>query len=251
MPPTIDNAYKQYHVVVAVDSKQEDAHAKNIKPTRTRGSDGAEKRALTTRVINLIGGSVGVTPGPHTVGGITFTAQKTTEKGEVIEKTRYDSAIVDHDRDGIVWWSFNVDDDNYRKWGMDMEDTLPSVSFEFVGHEPPPRSMDIMITSHWSIIPSQWKDGSSWIAKLFHRFKSSGDTRPSHFKPFGDTETPPYLNLFQVVALITDPPHLPERFHYKAKMEVSSGASGDPTFLKTPPESLNVIPKVVDSRLPF
>jgi len=236
LPPTIDHAYKQYHVVVAVDSKQVDAYVEAIKPTRTRGSDGVEKQAFSTKFTKFRGASVGVTPGPHTVGGITFTANNTIEKGKVIEKTRYDSTIVDHRMNGIVWWSFNVDDDNFRTWGINMaQDLLPSVSFEFVGDETPPKSMDIMIASQWSVI--QRKDDPSWISKLFLRFRSSGST-----------ETPSYSNLFQVVAMKTVPSNLPKRFHYHAEMEVSSGAGGDPKVTRLPPESLNVIPRVVDGR---
>jgi hypothetical protein len=179
------------------------------------------------------------------VGGITLTANKTMEKGEVIEKTRYDSTIVDHHRDGVVWWSVNVDDQTFRNWGISMaEDVLPSVSFEFVGPKTPPKSMDILIASHWSVI--QRKDDPSWISKFFHRFRSFGDTR--RFRPFGDTETPSYSNLVQAVAMKTEPSNLPERFHCKAKMEVRSGASGDPKVTEPLPESLDVIPKVTDGR---
>ena len=152
-PATTGHAYKQYHVVVAIDSKREDAYTEAIRPTRTWRSDGVAKQALSTKFTKSQGVAIGVTPGPHTVGGITLTANKTMEQDEVIEKTRYDSMIVDHNRDSVVRWSFNVDDDNFRKFGIIMEkNVLPSVSFEFVGHKTLPKSMDIMIASHWSMI---------------------------------------------------------------------------------------------------
>ena len=179
----------------------------------------------------------------------SLTIKVPIEKGKVTEETLYDSTIVDHRRNGIVWWSFNVDDDNFQKWGNAMtKDVLPSVSFAFVGHEAPPKSMDIMIASHWSMI--QQKDDPSWISKLFNRFKSSGDSHWS--RSFGNTETPSYSNLFQVVAMKTVPSDLPEWYHYHAnlKMEVSSGTSGDPNVTEPlqVPESLVVIPRVVDGR---
>ena len=133
---------------------------------------------MSTKFTKSRGVTVGVTPGPHTVGGLTLTANRTMEQGEVIEKIRYDSTIVDHHRDGVVWWRFDVDDDNFQKFGIIMEiDVLPSVSFEFVGRKTLPESMDMMIASHWSMIRP--KDGSSWIAKLFNLFKSFGDDRPA------------------------------------------------------------------------
>ena len=134
--------------MVGVDSKRGDAYVEAIKPTRTRGSDGVIKQAFSTKLIKSIGASLGVTPGPHTVGGITIAGNKTVEKGNVIEKTGYDSAIVDHHMEGIVWWNFDVDDNNFQKWGINVaQDLLPSVSFEFVGDETPPESMEIMIAS--------------------------------------------------------------------------------------------------------
>ena len=211
--------------MVAVDSQHENAYVEAIKPTRTRESDREENLALSTKIAGTRGMSASVTPGPHSVGGITFTATKTKEKGEVLEKKRYNSGIADHHRDGIVRWSFNVDDDNFQKWGINMEeDVLPSVSFEFVGPHnevpaPPPTFMDIVISSHWSmILSSEWNKDSSWFAKLFH---------PRRFNSLGNTQTM-YSNLFQLVAMKTVPSNLPERSHYKAKVEVRSGASGDP-----------------------
>lgn len=160
-----------------------------IKPTTTRQSDGVEKQALSTKRTRNIGGLAGVTAVPHPMAGITIAATKGTEKGEVFETTQYNSRIVDHHSDGIVWWSFDVDDNNFQKWGINIgEAVLPAVSFEFVGNDDdevsgaPPKSMDIMIASHWSMIPSSEREGdSTWIDKLFRRSRSFGDTQTTRY----------------------------------------------------------------------
>ena len=227
--------------MVGVDSKREDAYVEAINPTRTRGSDGVIKQAFSTKLIKSIGASLGVTPG----GGVTITGNKTVEKGNVIEKTGYDSAIVDRNMDGVVWWNYNVDDDSFQKWGINVaQERLPSVSFEFVGDETPPKSMEIMIASYWSRI--QRKDDPSLISKLLHRLRSFRNTR--RLRSSGDPETPSYSNLCQIVAMTTVPSNLPKRFHYKAKMKVSPGASGDPDVTRPPPESLVVMPRLIDGR---
>lgn len=182
-----------------------------------------------------------------TKGAITgaASAMKTDEKTAGFEKKKYDSAITEHRSDGNVRWGFNVDDVNLQRWGIDMrEDVLPTVCFEFVGDSnvpaPPPKYMDIVITSYWSmILPSKPKN--TWIRKLLRFFRSTAA---------GNTQTISYSNLFQIVALKADLSDLLEPSHYRAKVKVRSGASS-PSEVKVKrkaADSIDVTLAVVDGR---
>ena len=189
------------------------------------------------------GMTAGLTLGPHPQAVITGTAMKTYEETAGSERKRYSSAITEHHSDGNVQWGFNIDDVNLQKWGIDMrENVLPTVCFEFIGDSnipaPPPKCMDIAITSYWSmIIPSQPK--STWIHKLLHFFK---------FRSTGNTQTTSYSNLFQIVALKADLSNLLEPSHYKAKVKVRSGASGPPDVKRQAADSVNMTTAVVDGK---
>ena len=110
----------------------------------------------------------------------------------------YSKITVNHD-DGKVLWGFNIDDVNCQEGGFEMRnDQLPSVRFKFTGNSddaeppptPPPKYMDIVITSHWKmILPSESK--GTCIRKFLHFFRSTSNS----------TQTISYSNLFQVVAL--------------------------------------------------
>ena len=190
------------------------------------------------------GWTAGFTLGLHPQAAFTGTAMKAKEEIVGSEKKRYLSAITEFQNDGKVRWGFNIDDVNFQKWGIsNMPDhDLPTVRFEFIGDSdepapppaPPPKYMDIVITSIWSIIsPSEPK--STWIRKLLHLFKSTGNT-----------QTTSYSNLFQIVALKADPSNLPELSHYRAKLKVKSGVSGPPEVKKRAADSVCVTPAVVD-----
>jgi hypothetical protein len=222
--PTTDLQYKQFHIGVVVDSQQENSHVNIIKPKRTPDSDGEEKQSSSLKIGQSRGMTVGLTLGPHPHGAITGTAIKTNEITAGSEKKRFTSGITEHHRDGIIWWGFNIDDVNLQKQGIDMqEDILLTAVFEFIGDSNvpalPPKCMDTVIASYWSmILPSEPK--STWIHKLLHLFRSSGNT-------------PSYSNILQIVALKTVPSNLLEPSHYRAKVKVRSGV-GDPPEVKRP-----------------
>lgn len=166
---------------------------------------------------------------------------KTNKEIVVSEKKRNDSTIIVYQNYGKVRWGFNIDDVNFQKWGFTMpEHVLPTVCFDFIGDSkepappaPPPKYMDIVITSIWSKI-SPREPKNSWI----HRF----------FRSTGNTQTTSYTNLFQIVALKVDPSDLPELSHYKARVKVNlmSGVSGPPIVERQAVDSVCVTPAVVD-----
>ena len=166
---------------------------------------------------------------------------KTNEESAGSERKRYHSAITEHHSDGNVRWGFNIDDVNLQKLGIDLqEDVLPTVHFKFVGKSnvpaSPPKDIDIVITSYWSmILPSEPK--STWIRKILHLFRSTGNT-----------QTTSYSNLFQIVALKADLSNLPEPSHYRAKVKFRSGACGPPDVERQAVDSVNVTLAVVDGR---
>ena len=239
--PSTGIAYKQFHIRVVVDSKQENAHVDVIKPKRTSDSDGEEKQSSSTKSGQTRGMAAGLTLGPHPQAAITCTVTKTNEDTAGSEKKRYNSAITEHHSDGNVRWGFNIDDINLQKWGIDIrDDVLPTVCFEFIGENdepaPPPKYMEIAITSCWSInFPSKPK--STWYHKLLHSFRSTGNT-----------QTTSYSNLFQIVALRADLSNFPKPSHYKAKVKVRSGVSFPPVVKRKAADSVDVTPVVVDGK---
>jgi hypothetical protein len=159
--------------------------------------------------------TIGLVPQGKLGGSLTWTNEETTGS----EKKRYTSRITQQEVHGVVWWGFNIDDPNEREDGIDMpDDILPAVHFNFVGNSkipaPPPERMDIVIASYWSIIPRS-EPKSTWIRKLLHLTKSSGNTQ----------QAISYSNLLQIVALETVPSDLPEQSHYNADVQVWPGAT--------------------------
>ena len=212
--------YKQIHLWVAVDSQQENARVKDIKPKKTSDSDGEERQSSSLKSGWSYDITTNLTLGPHPQAAITGAATKTNEETAGSEKKRYLSAINQYHSGGIISWDFKIDDVNYQKQGLDMrEDILPIVRFMFVGETnvpaPPPDDMDIAITSCWSmILPEPSEPKSTWIRKLLHFFKST-----TH------TPTISYSNLFQIVALKADVSNLTEPSHYIAKVKFRPGAT--------------------------
>ena len=196
------------------------------------------------------GMSLGFTvPPPH--ASIAVSVMKIIEKTVGYQKKQYHSAITEHHSDGIVRWGFDIDDDSYQKKGFPVpKDYLPTVRFKFIGDSvkpappaPPPKCMDIAITSYWSIIPPN-KSTTTWIQKVLHFFKSTGNSRAG-----SRSRVIPFSNLFQVVALTADLSNLPEpsESYYRAnvKLKSESGISDDPD-IKRVANSVYVTPVVVD-----
>lgn len=243
-PPT-DNAYKQFHLRIDVNSQQENAYVKVIKPKKTSDSDGEQKQLSSTKSSQTCSRTAGLTLGPHPQGTIAGAVTKTKEESAGSEKKQYNSAITVHRSDGNVQWGFNIDDVNFQKRGIELqEDGLPTVCFKFTGENsipaPPPKYMDIVITSYWSmVLPGQIESKSTWIHKLLHFFRSTGNT-----------STTSYSNIFQIVALKADLPNMPELSHYRAKVKFRSGASSPPDVKvkRKAADSVDVTLAIIDGK---
>ena len=187
--------------------------------------------------------SAGLTLGPHPQAEITGTTTKTKEETVGVEKKRYTSTITEHRSNGNVRWGFNIDDVNLQKWGIDMQkDVLPTVRFEFIGDDdkpaPPPKYMDIAVTSYWSmILPSEPK--RTFIHKLLRFF---------NLRSTGNSQTTFYSNIFQIIALKADLFNLSKPSHYRAIVKVRSGASDPPEVKRRAADSVDVTLAVVDGR---
>ena len=230
---------------MVVDSHQENADIEVIKPRGTSDSNGEEKRSSSMKSGRTRGMTTGLTLGPHPQAAIIGTAVKTKEEIVGSEKKRYISPITEYHIDGTVQWGFNIDDSNFQRRGIDMpQEDLPTVRFEFIGDSdepappptPPPKYMDIVITSYWSMISMGHPLAkSNWIHKLLHFFKSTGNTQSTS-----------YSNLFQIIALNSHPSNLPKLTHYRAKVKVKSGVSGPPEVKRRAVDSVYVTSAVVD-----
>ena len=103
----------------------------------------------------------------------------------------------------------------------------------FVGERdepaPPPKDIDIVITSYWSMI-SRSKQKKTGIHKL-SRF----------FRPTGNAQTVSYSNLFQIVALTVDVSNLSKQSIYRAQVKVKSGVSEPPEVPRCVLKSLKPI----------
>lgn len=154
------------------------------------------------------------------------------------DKKHFNPAITENHNNGSIRWGFNIDGE------IDMpKDILPSVRFRFIGKSnvpaPPPKDMEIAITSCWSmILPNEPK--SIWIHKILRFFRSTGNT-----------QTMSYSNLFQIVALKTDLSNLPEPSYYKAKVKVRPAASDPHNVIvveRPAADSVDVTLAVVDGK---
>ena len=236
--PTTNTAYEQFYLRVIVDSQQENADIEVIKPKRTLDSDREEMQSTSTKSGWTRGMTAGLNLGPQPLATITGTAIKTKEETAGSEKKRYNSAITEHHIDGNVRWGFNIDDVNLRRRGIEIqEDVLPTVHFEFLGDSnvpaPPPKYMDIAITSYWSMaVPSKPK--SSWVHNLSCFFRRSTQTGKAN------TQTISYSNLFQIVAVKANLSNMPEPSHYRAKVKVRSGVSGPPDVKRWAVDSVDM-----------
>jgi hypothetical protein len=240
-PPTENIAYNQFYVRVDINSHQENALITEFKPKSTSYSDWEEKELSLTKSGSTLGVTAGFALGQTTQAVLATTAMTTNEVIASSTKKRINSAITEYDCNGNIRWGFNI---NFLERDIP-EVALPTARFQFHGDsnvwappKPPPKYMDFVITSYWTILPSEKKNTRAWIQKLLHSFK---------FRSTGNTQTTSYCysNLYQIVALTADVSSLPEQSYYRAKLKVKSGVSGPPDVkLSTP--SVYVTPAVVD-----
>ena len=192
---------------------------------------------------------------------IKATAMKKKEVIVGSEKMRITSnpAITEYDgfdgNNGNVQWDFKINchgdlqpEKRARVFRMPNV-ALPSARFRLHGDskalgrpKPPPKYMDIAITSYWTILPSELKRNRAWIQKLLRSFKF----KPTLTGTSTNTQTTSYLNLFQIVALTVNVSKLPEQPYYKANVEVKSGVSEAPKVEKSAEPSVHVTPAVVN-----
>ena len=243
---TENTYYKLFHLEVVVDSQQRNAraHSKDIKPKTTPSSNGEGRQSSSMKSGWTCGITAGVIAALNPQATITGTATRTNEETVSSEKVQYYDAITSRFSKGKVQWDFDIDDVHYQKKGFHMpENVLPTVRFKFFGKSkepaPPPKDMDIAITSFWSII-SPSETTSSWIHKFLHPFKSTGIN-----------QTTSYSNLLQIVALKADLSNLsmPEPTSYMATVEFRPGAS-DPHKVvveRRAADSVYVVPAVVST----
>jgi hypothetical protein len=177
---------------------------------------------------------------------IAATAMKTNEVITSSEKKRINAAITEYDCKGNIQWGFNI---NFLERDIP-EIVLPAARFRFHGDsnvrappKPPPKYMDFVITSYWTILPSEPKNTrtSGWIQKLLHSFKfrSTGNHDTQNMSYY-------YSNLYQIVALTADVSSLPEQSYYRSEVKVKSGVSGPPDVKLSAEPLVYVTPAVVD-----
>ena len=252
-PPT-DSAYKQYHLRVDVNSQQENACIRDIIPKRTSDSDGEERQSSSKKSGWARGITGNVIVGLNPQAAFTSTAMNTNEETVGSERRHFISRITEHHSKGNVEWGISIEDVNLRKGGIDLKkwgintgnDVLPTACFEFLGDSdipaPPPKCMDIVITSYWSMVLPGGPEGT-WIHKLLHFIKS---------RSTGNAQTTSFSNLFQIVALTADLSDLQEksRYHYIANLKVRPQAGAcDPlahNVVVKRKAAVDVTPVVVD-----
>ena len=211
---TKNAAYEQYHVRVTVDTQEQDADVRIIKPLRTPAFDNevkgisGSKTNWTAAIGGTIGGIFGAIP---TVTG-TLTATRAGEVSSSSEQKQFTSRITEDGMRGVAWWGFNIDDPFEREGGIRMRDeTLPSAKFEFLGNTKVPAPslpefVHVEVASYWSILTGDGRD-VSWLNTILKSAPKSGL----------------YSNLCQVVVLKI-PSQLSERSIYSATLHIDSAS---------------------------
>lgn len=164
--------------------------------------------------------AVGVVASANPSGNITANLGNSNEASTSSQVTRNMSQITEFHDDGIIDWGFDVDDSNFQQMAANThEKLLPTVDFEFCGKASElPERMDFVVASHWSMIPpgkqaSTQNSKQNWVQTFINRVKSPNN------KP---AQSISYSNLFQVVALKTNPSKLPTWYGYRATVDVQS-----------------------------
>jgi hypothetical protein len=246
-----ENAYKQIHLRVLVDSGDPKAYSdiEKIKPKLTPASNGEEKQSSSTKSGRSRAAAANLDVGAIPRGSVSGSFTWTNEKNDGSERVRYTSTITKQDKGGKIWWNYGIYDDNYRDYGYNMpKDVLPTVPFRFYGRKSPPKHMGIVITSYWSKI-SRTQPGSELKRKKFwHLLRPTDKTQPVSFS-----------NLFQIVALTADVDNLRKsniyglvtvKMHLDSESGVSEPLAPEPDDQRPEAESPKIfegIPVVVDA----
>lgn len=179
--------------------------------------------------------------GMNPVAKVGFGKTRVKEETMGIEMTRYPFRITQQEKYGVVWWGFTVHDRYMQEEGIDIpEDDLPTVNFKLYhgdSNKPAPDRMDIVIASHWSMIPP-----SEPPSNRFHKFLQFLRLNKSS----GDTQNVSYSNLFQIVSVKTSMSNPQKESRHVAEVEVRPGAIGLPQVVQRAEDPVEVTPAVFD-----
>jgi len=228
------SGYEQIYARVVIDAKEEITRFNAIKPSQTPALD-PESTEVTTRqsssALSFLGSAGFGSPSINA----KFAGQLGAESLSHLETRNYGSRITQGDRDGVVWWGFNIDDPNEREAGKEL-DTLPSVEFEFLGKNAslPPR-LHVEVASCWSSISSS-ENRQAWLQTWIGLAKSKGLL---------------YSNLCQIVHLEI-PSMLFEDCEYKSLTDVRQSSCHTQVKLFEGSHVVHIIPSVgfVDRTVP-
>ena len=202
--------YKQIYARVLIDAKQKLTRVDAIKPSRTpaRGPESAE---VTTRRSSSALGFLGSTGLSLPSISAKFSGHLGAESSSSLEMRNYGSRITQGDRNGVVWWGFNIDDPYEQEDGKELLEGLPSVELEFFGGNASlPARLHVEVASVWSLIPSIKN-------KKFHKTEWIRLGKPAGLS---------YSNLCQIVQLEI-PSILLENCDYKSLMEMKPSGKYD------------------------
>ena len=205
----------------------------DIKPASTCAVD--PERKVVEGNKQTYGATGGVTGGmgshlPTISGSISGTGAK--ESSSTMEFKVYNPKITHSNCNGVIWWSFIVDDPNHQQSGLDLKELgkLPSVSCLFMGSSddaplpPAPDLFCVEVMSCWSLIPSKSNLLSSYTPLLVKP--------PASFS-----------NLCQIMKL-----HLPSKLSkpsfYKAIAKATPDAMLKKAFEEKRPSSHRFIPSI-------
>jgi hypothetical protein len=217
---------------VVIDAKEELTRVDAIKPSRTPAI-GPESTEVTARQsAHGLSGSVGFGSPPIKA---MFSGHLGAESSWHLERRNYGSRITQGDRDGVVWWGFNIDDPHEQEAGKELFlDTLPSAEFEFLGKKAShPAQMHLEVTSCWSLISST-ENRLSWLQALVGLAKAKGLS---------------YSNLCQMVRLEI-PSTLLEDYEYKSLTDVKQSGCLTQHKLFEGPDSVHITPSVLILNMP-
>ena len=247
MPTTGNDAYKQFHFGIVVDSHQENANFLFIQPIRTSQSGTEEKQTSSTILGTTSTMAASFNAGLNPAGSMSFAKGKSKQKSASSEKTLHINGIDEQHFYGKIWWNFDIDDVKFQQRGTVIRKAdLPTVHFEFTGDsvepDPLPTSapeyVDIVIISYWKMTPPSGSK-SNWIRRL-----TPWST--------GGAQAPSYSNIFQIIALKVNPDKFKsrKRCDYRVEVVVNPEASDPHEVIpkRHAGKFVNVIPAVVNGK---
>ena len=201
-----------------IDAKEKLTRMEGIKPVQTPAIGPKSTEVTTRRSSSALGFS------SSSVGSPSIKAMFSGESSSYLVMTKYGSRITQGDKDGLVWWGFNVDDPNEREAGKELN-TLPTVEFEFYKENASlPAQLHVEVASVWTLIPSN----KNKLQELIRMAKPKGLS---------------YSNLCQVVQLQI-PSTLLEDCHYKSLTDMLPSGNDRPPQVEHEAPHLVIAPSV-------